>query len=136
MLSIRLEHSRTVVLAACQKSALRDILHEAIAHVSMFSRCWIKGQVIHSVSEFQGVQLDVTIWFPSGHYCEDTLLDTLNNTIRQQEQIQGYYRESRYKLTNRESAPFRNPPEFHDYDGHTVSRCNLDNVKYVEMNRE
>ena len=41
---------KTVVLAACQKSALRDILHEAIGLVSMFSRCWIKGQIIHSKS--------------------------------------------------------------------------------------
>ena len=91
---------------------------------------------LKTVSEFQGMRLDVTIWFPAGHYREDTLLHTLNNVIRQQEQIQGYYRESQYKLTNGESAPFCNPPEFRDYDGHTVLWCNLDDVKYIEMNRE
>ena len=80
--------------------------------------------------------MDVTIWFPAGDYHEDTLLHPLNNAIYQQEQIQGYYRESQYKLTNGESAPFRNPPEFHDYDGHTVLWCNLYDVKYIEMNRE
>ena len=72
----------------------------------------------------------------AGHYREDTLLHTLNNTIHQQEQIQGYYRESQYKLTNRESAPFRNPPEFRDYDEHMVLWSNLDDVKYIGMNHE
>ena len=89
-----------------------------------------------TVSEFQRMQLDVTIRFPAGHYREDTLLHTLNNVIHQQEQIQDYYRESQNKLTNGESAPFRNPPEFRDYDGHTVLWCNLDDVKYIGMNRE
>ena len=91
---------------------------------------------LKTVSEFQGMRLDVTIRFPTGHYREDTLLHTLNNAIRQQEQIQGYYRESQYELTNGESAPCRNPPEFRDYDGHTVLWCNLDDVKYIEMSRE
>ena len=91
---------------------------------------------LKTVSEFQGMQLDVIIRFPAEHYREDTLLHTLNSVIRQQEQIQGYYRESQYELTNGESAPFRNPPEFRDYDGDTVLWCNLDDVKYIEMNRE
>ena len=55
---------------------------------------------LKTVSEFQSMRLDVTIRFPAGRYREDTLLHTLNNAIRQQEQIQGYYRESQYKLTN------------------------------------
>ena len=75
---------------------------------------------LETVSKFQGMQLNVTIRFPAGHYHEDTLLHTLNNMIHQQEQIQGYYRESQYKLTNGESAPFCNPPEFRGYDGHMV----------------
>ena len=89
---------------------------------------------LKTVSEFQGMQLDVTIRLPAGHYHEDTLLHTLNNVICQQEQIQGYYKESQCKFRNGESAPFRNPPEFRDHDGHMVLWCNLDDVKYIGMN--
>ena len=76
---------------------------------------------LKSVSELQGMQLDVTTRFPAGHYRKDTLLHTLNNCIHPQERIQGCYRQSQYKLAYGESAPFRNPPEFCDSDSHTIS---------------
>lgn len=81
-------------------------------------------------------RFDVTIRFPAGQYQGDSLVQTLNKALCEQEQLKTYYERTQYALSNGQQAPHRKCPEFRDSQGRTMFWCNQDDVKYVEMNRE
>ena len=78
----------------------------------------------------------MTIRFPAGHYQEESLIQTLNKALHEQEQLKAYYERTQYTLSNGSGASYRKSPEFHDSLGKTTFCCNQDDMKYIEMNRE
>ena len=77
--------------------------HEASAWNNMLKR-------FPKPNEFR--HMDITIRFPAGEYKEESLIQTLNKAIRNNEVMKKYYELSQYSLSNGMMAPNRKIPEF------------------------
>ena len=65
--------------------------------------------------------LDVTIRYPAGHHLEESLVQTLNKALYEQEQLKAYYEWTQYTLSNGSAVSYRKSPEFHDSQGKLFS---------------